>query len=190
MKIPIEISARHIHLCRKDIDILFGKNYQLQILKEISQTGQFATQETLTLINKENKIENVRIIGPERNESQVEISITDCYKLKVTPIIRISGDIKGTPGITIQGPKGKVQLKQGVIVSKRHLHISEEQNKKFNFKNNQTISIKVKGERGLIFDNVVVRLGQGNNLSFQIDTDEANSAGIIGKGEGEIFRLD
>jgi putative phosphotransacetylase len=141
----------------------------------------------LTLINKENKIEKVRIIGPERKSTQVEISITDCYKLKITPVIRISGDIKGTPGIVIQGPKGKIQIKEGVIVAKRHLHISDEQNKKLKLKHNQLVSIKVKGERGLIFENVVVRLGEGNELSFQLDTDEANSAGINGKSEGEII---
>lgn len=187
MKIPVEISARHIHLSKEDFEKLFGKKYKLKILRKISQLGQFAAKETLTLINGNRKIENVRIIGPTRNETQVEISKTDAVYLKIKPPVRVSGDLKNTPGIILKSKKATIKINNGIIISKRHLHISNEEGNKLGLKNNQEISIKVSGERGLIFDNIIVRKGEGNHLSFQIDTDEANAAGISGKMFGELY---
>lgn len=184
--IPIEVSARHIHLTQKHIDELFGKEHKLTKLKSVSQSGQFAANETVNIIHGKNKINNVRIIGPPRDYSQVEISITDAIELEIKPVIRLSGDIKSTPGIKLQGPKATIHLTHGVIIAKRHLHVSDEQANKLKLKNHQNISIKVKGERGLIFNNVIVRKGPEHNLSFQIDTDEANAMGINNNSECKI----
>lgn len=186
MKIPIEISARHIHLSQKDLEILFGKNYELKILHKISQPGQFAAQETLTLINGDNKIEDIRIVAPVREHSYAEISLTDARKLKISSQIRVSGDLNNTPNLIVKNSKINKSIKIPVITSKRHLHVSEEQARKLGVKNKQIISIKVDGERGLIFDNIIVRAGDKHWLSFQVDTDEANAAGISGKMFGEI----
>lgn len=188
MKIPIEISARHIHLSQKDLDILFGKDYELKVLHKISQPGQFAAQETLTLINNENEIKNVRIIGPVRKHSYAEISLTDARNLKISPPIRISGDLNNTPNLIVKNNQTNKSIKIPVIIAQRHLHASEQQAKELNLKNHQIISIKVPGERGLIFNNVVVRSGPKHLLSFQLDTDEANAAGIKEKMFGEIIK--
>lgn len=186
MKIPVEISARHIHLSQEDFEKLFGKSSQMSILSKISQPGQFAAKETLTISNGNNKIQNVRIVGPARKKSYAEISKTDAYKLKINPPVRVSGDLENTPKITVTNKNKKIKI--SVIISKRHLHVSEEQAKQLGLENKQIISIKTKGERGLIFDNVVVRAGPGNWLAFQLDTDEGNAAGIQGKTFGEIIR--
>ncbi|MEK6935734.1 MAG: PduL/EutD family phosphate acyltransferase [Nanoarchaeota archaeon] len=186
MKIPIEISARHIHLSQKDLEKLFGKNYKLKVLYKISQPGQFAAKETITLINGNNRIENVRIIGPVRKNSQIEISLTDARTLNIKLPIRISENTLFAPKLIIQNKNKKI--KTPAIIAQRHLHVSNEQAKKLNLKNHQIIKIKINGERGLIFNNIVVRAGKGHFLSFQLDTDEANAAGIKGKGIGEIIK--
>ncbi len=186
MKIPVEISARHIHLSQKDFYKLFGKNYQLKELYKISQPKQFAAKETLTISNEGNKIENVRVVGPLRKESYVEISKTDAHKLKINPPIRVSGNLKNAPMVTITNKNKKIKI--SAIISKRHLHLSEEQAKELGLKNKQLISIKIGGERGLIFENVIVRAGEGNWLSLQLDTDEGNAAGIQGKTFGGIIK--
>ncbi|MEM4261213.1 MAG: phosphate propanoyltransferase [Candidatus Woesearchaeota archaeon] len=187
MKVPIEISARHVHLSKDDLYKLFGKNYILKIKNQLSQPGQFAAKETLTIKNGKNIIENVRIIGPCRNISQVEISKTDAIKLKLNPPVRVSGDIDGTPGLILIGPKGKMILKKGVIIAKRHLHISPEEAKKNNLLDKQIISIKVAGERSIVYNEVIVRSRENiDKLSFQLDTDEANAGGIQNGDYGEI----
>jgi propanediol utilization protein len=187
MKIPIEISARHVHLSEKDFEKLFGKTHKLKTLKKISQPKQFSAKQEVELINGKNKLK-ARIIGPTRKKSQCEISMTDAYNLKMKkiPPIRISGDLLNAPKITIQGKKGKIKIP--VIIAKRHLHLTKEQAKKLKLKNKQKISIKVKGKRSLIFNEVIVRSGEGNYLAFQIDTDEGNAAGIKGKSFGEIAK--
>lgn len=187
MEIPIEVSARHIHLSQKDLEALFGKNYKLKVLHKISEPNQFAAKETLTLIHRNNKIGNVRIIGPARKSSQAEISMTDAHKLAIEVPIRVSGDIKNCPKIIARNNKNNKSIKILVIIAKRHLHLSEQQAKELNLKNHQVVSIKVSGKRGLIFDNVVVRAGNKHWLSFQLDTDEANAAGIKGKCFGELI---
>ena len=187
MKIPIELSARHIHLCKDDLEILFGKDYSLTVLKNISQPGQFAAKETVNISNKTNTISNVRIVGPLRDESQVEISKSDAYALKINPPIRISGEIENTPGITITGPSGEVILQKGVIIAKRHLHLSEEEAKKMNLNHKDNISINIFGERSLIFNEVIIRSRKGiDKMAFHLDTDEANAANVISGDYGEI----
>ena len=186
MRIPIEVSARHVHLSKKDLEKLFGKNYKLKVLKKLSQPGQFASKETVTLINQNNKIENVRILGPTRKNSQVEISITDAIKLKIKPVIKLSGNLFNTPKISVKTKKGTVKI--NAIVAKRHLHISEIQAKKLKLKNHQEIKIKTKGKRELIFEKIIVRVDKNFDLAFQIDTDEANAAGIYKKCFGKIVK--
>ena len=187
-KILIEVSARHIHLSQEDLDELFGNGYELNENKKLSQAGEFAAEEKLTIMGPKGQIDNVRIIGPIRNESQVEISKTDGYKLGIIPPVRVSGDIKGTPGVKIIGPAGELELKKGLILSQRHIHMSEADANKFNVHDRQEVSIKVEGDRGLIFNKVIVRVKENFNPSFQIDTDEAN-AGLINNGDlGELIK--
>lgn len=191
-KIIAEVSARHLHLCAKDLEILFGsprgvagKNYSLHKKLDLSQTGQYAAQETVTLVNK-NKSLTVRIIGPTRPATQVELSLTDCKFLDIKPVLKLSGDIKNSSSLTLVGPKGKVKLKTGVIVAKRHLHLASLDAKKWQIKNNQKVSVQVKSERELVFKNIIVRVGEGQTR-LHLDTDEANAAGLK---NGDIVYLD
>ncbi len=188
MKIPIEISARHVHLSEKDMKKIFGKEHEMKLLKDLSQGGNFASKDTVDLINRKNKIENVRVLGKTRKESQCEISLTDAYKLKLNPLpeIRLSGNLKGTTKITIQGKKGKIKIP--VIIAKRHLHANPKEAKKLGIKNNQNISIKTKGRRSLIFNEIKTRVKEHYKLALHLDTDEGNAAGIKGKAFGEIVK--
>jgi propanediol utilization protein len=188
MKIPVEISARHVHLSKNDAEKLFGKNYKLKPVKFLSQPGEFASKETITIVNGNNKIENVRILGPFREKSQVELSLTDAYNLKLNPLpsIKVSGDLSNTTKILVKNNSKTIKIP--VIIAQRHLHCSEEQAKKLNLKNNKIIKIKISGKRGLIFDNVITRVNQNFRLSVHLDTDEANSAGIKGKTFGNIIK--
>jgi len=175
-KIQVEVSARHCHLSQKDADILFGKNYKFKVMKMVSQPDQFATVEEVMIKGLKSEFK-LRIVGPIRKDSQVELSATDCYRLGIKPVIKVSGDIKGTPGAVLTGPKGKITLKQGVIVAQRHLHVSPSEAKDLKVKSGQSVSMGIKGPRGLIFNNVIVRSGAGHKKSFQIDTDEGNACG-------------
>jgi len=186
-KIPVEVSGRHVHLSRKDIDKLFGKDYQLTTLENLSQPGTFATKETLTLINKNNKFKDVRIIGPERDESQIEISKTDAIALEISAPLKLSGDLENTPGITIKGPKKTINLNSGVIIAKRHLHASTTQAKELKLKHNQIIKIQILGKRGLIFNEIITRISDNYELALHLDTDEGNAALINKKTFGKII---
>jgi putative phosphotransacetylase len=187
MRVPIEISARHIHLKKTDLELLFGKGYELKVLRDITQPGQFACRETVTIKNGINEINNVRIIGPCRDYTQVELSKTDAHNLSMDVPIKNSGEINDTPGICILGPKGRLIIKNGVIIPERHLHISPDEAKKLNLRHLQLISISISGKRSLIFNNVVVNSRQNiDKLSFQIDPDEANAADVKNGDYGEI----
>jgi len=187
MKVPIEISARHIHLCQKDLETLFGKGHYLKRKKELTQPGQFAAEETLDIENKERILKGVRVVGPLRDKTQVELSITDAFTLGIKIKIKKSGDVAETPGITLLGPKGKLTLERGVIIPWRHIHISEKEAKKRKLKAGQTVSVKVKGKRAVVFNNVKIRTGKNNKFCLHLDTDEGNAANILGKGNGEIL---
>lgn len=188
MKIPIEISARHIHLCQEDLERLFGKGYKLKPLKKLSQADEFAAQETLTIIGPKDKIENVRIVGPLRDRTQVEVSRTDGYKLGDIPPLRVSGDITGSSPITLVGPKGKIDLKEGLICAKRHIHMSTSEAKKFGVKNRQLISVKISATRTLTFHDIIIRVKPNFKLAFHIDTDEGNAAWVETGEEGELIK--
>ena len=186
-KVTIEISARHIHLCQKDLEALFGRNYKLKKLKKLSQANDFAAKEKIDIKVGNKVIKGVRIVGPVRKQTQIEISLTDAFKTGVKPVLRLSGDLKGTPGaILIKGRK-KIKIKQGVIIAQRHLHCSPKEAELLELKNASFISIKVKGKRGVTFHNIKVRVKQEYNLSLHLDTDEGNSTGILKKGIGKII---
>jgi putative phosphotransacetylase len=178
VKVKVEISARHVHLSKNDLEKLFGAGYKLKPVKELSQEGEFAAEETITLVGPKRQLENLRVIGPARSETQVELAYTDCFSLGIEALLRLSGDIEGSAGAKLIGPAGEVELKEGVIVAKRHLHINQGEAGKLGLKNDDIVEVKVAGERGLIFDNVVVRIKDNFKMSVHVDTDEANAAGL------------
>ncbi|NCN07460.1 phosphate propanoyltransferase [Candidatus Falkowbacteria bacterium] len=185
-KIRIEVSARHCHLSQSDLDKLFGVGYKLKPLKSISQKGQFAAQETIAIKTKGGQLDNVRIVGPVRDQTQIELTLTVARKLKIKPPLKISGDLEGSIGAMLIGPKGQVKIKSGIIVTHRHLHCNPAQAKKLGLKNNQLVSVKTAGERSVTFHNVVVRIRDDFDLSVHLDTDEGNAAmpdGVCGFGE-------
>jgi acetate kinase len=188
LKVPVEVSARHIHLAKKDFEKLFGKQNPISPIKKLSQEGEFAAEEKVSLINKDKRIDNVRILGPFRKNSQVEIALTDAYHLRLNPLpkIKVSGDLANTTKILVHGPKDSAKIP--CIIAQRHLHCSEDEAKKLKIKNNQIIKIKISGKRGLIFDNIIVRTNPKFRASVHLDTDEGNSAGISGKTFGELVR--
>ncbi len=187
--IPVGISNRHIHLKREDIDILFGKGYKLTPIKDLSQPGQYACKEVLTIIGPSLKaIENVRVLGPERPESQVEISRTDSYTLKLNPPVRESGKISNSAPISIIGPKGVVSLKEGCIIANRHIHMSLEDGKKYGLKDNDYVTIDAFSERKTRFFDVQVRVSDKFRLEMHLDTDDANAAGLKNGSKVQIVK--
>lgn len=181
-KIPIGVSARHVHLAQAEVEQLFGENYQLTPKFELSQPGQFAAEETVVIAGPKGSIERVRILGPARSLSQVEVSWTDAMKLGLKPPLRISGDIQGSSPVTLIGPKGSVVLNEGLIIAQAHIHMSPADSARFQVVDGQSVQIKVEGIRPIILSNVVIRVSERYRLEMHIDTDEAN-AGFIQQGE-------
>ena len=177
--IPIGVSNRHIHLSAADLETLFGKGYELTPIKELSQPGQYACKEVLTLVGPSMRpIENVRVLGPVRKVSQVEISATDSYVLKVKPPVRESGNIKDSAPIRIIGPKGIVELSEGCIIANRHIHMSPSDAEKFGVVDGAYVDIDVNGKRRTRWFDVQVRVHKDFRLEMHVDTDDANAAGI------------
>lgn len=176
--IPVGVSNRHIHLSQADLDTLFGPGYQLTPIKDLSQPGQFACKETVTICGSKGAIEKLRVLGPVRAKSQVEILTGDGFKLGVKAPARLSGELTGTPGITVVGSKGSVQLSEGLIVAQRHIHMTPADAAVFGVGNGQTVQIEVTGSRGGIFDNVAIRVTDTSTLECHIDTEEANAMDI------------
>jgi putative phosphotransacetylase len=177
-QMPVGVSNRHIHVTQKHLEVLFGKGYALKEMKALSQPGQYAAEECLIIAGPKGSIEKVRILGPVRPDTQVEISMTDSFRLGIKGVVKNSGDIAGTPGCVLIGPKGSVVLDKGVIVAARHMHISAAEAATMGLKDMDVVSVKSKGERGVTFNNVLVRVSDKFALDFHIDTDEANGAGI------------
>ncbi|MEW9674011.1 phosphate propanoyltransferase [Ammoniphilus sp. 3BR4] len=175
-EIPVGVSARHVHLSTDHIDVLFGQGYPLQILKELSQPGQFAAKETVMLAGPKSVIDKVRILGPARRKTQVEVSLTDAQRLGVSPPIRDSGDLNGSSPITIIGPKGSIYLHEGVIIANRHIHMSEEEALQFQVQDGDGVLVMSQSERPILFSDVNIRVSSRYRLEFHIDTDEANAA--------------
>lgn len=173
----IETSARHVHVSREHLDILFGEGYELTKKKDLSQPGQFACEERVAVIGPKGQYPAVSILGPVRPATQVELSASDARSIGVTAPIRESGDIEGSGGCRIVGPKGEIEIEQGVIVAKRHIHATPADAEKYGLEDKQIVSVKVETDgRSLIFGDVVVRVSEKFSLAMHIDTDESNAA--------------
>lgn len=176
--VPVGVSARHVHLTQEHVETLFGKGYELTKKKDL-MGGQFASNEMVTIVGlKLRCIENVRILGPVRKKSQVEVSKTDAIKLGVNVPIRESGDVKGSAPIALVGPKGALYLEEGCIVAMRHIHMSPADAKAAGVKDGDIVSVKAENERGTVFNHVKIRVDESFTLEMHIDTDEANSSGV------------
>ena len=176
--IPVEISAHHVHLSQADVDKLFGPGHQLTPEHELSQPGQFACAEKVHLVGPKGRIANVRVLGPTRKETQVEIAMTEQFKVGIQPPIRESGDLAGTPGMTLEGPYGSAVIERGVICAQRHIHMTPEDALRFRVRDKYIVRVRIEGERELIFGDVVVRVNPAYRLAMHIDTDEGNAANI------------
>ncbi|MDO4280376.1 MAG: phosphate propanoyltransferase [Peptococcaceae bacterium] len=176
--VPVGISNRHIHLSQADLDALFGAGYALTPMKDLSQPGQFACKETVTICGPKGAIEKVRVLGPVRSATQVEIVAGDSFKLGVKAPVRLSGDLAGSPGITIVGPKGSVQLAQGVVVAQRHIHMNPADAQALGVHDGQIVKIAVEGARGGVYNNVAIRVTNTSQLECHLDTEEANAMGV------------
>ncbi|MDR2457353.1 MAG: phosphate propanoyltransferase, partial [Clostridiales Family XIII bacterium] len=171
MKVPVGISNRHIHLSKKDLNTIFGPNYELTPIKDLSQPGQFACKETVTVAGPKGAIEKIRILGPVRNETQVEILAGDCFKLGIKKVVRLSADLDGSPGVTIIGTKGSVYLEKGAIVAKRHIHMTEKDAAILGYKDGQIVGIKVSGDRAGTYGETIIRVSNSSALDCHIDTE-------------------
>ncbi len=185
--VPVASSARHVHLCRADVERLFGAGYRLQRLKDLSQPGQFACKEQVTVVGPRGQLERVRVLGPERKATQVEVSLTDTFGLGIKAPVRMSGKTQGTPGCKLVGPAGSIELSEGVIVAARHLHLSAAQAARFGLRDGQPVRLRAEGERATVLENVIVRAGDGHDMEVHIDTDEANAIAMAGSTMMEIL---
>ena len=189
-KFIVETSARHIHVTEEQFKILFGVDAVMHNKKDLSQPGQFAATERLDVVGPKKTIPNISILGPARKAAQVEVSFTDARTLGVTAPVRESGDVAGSAPCKLVGPCGEVEISEGVIVAKRHIHMTPADAERLGVKDNQIVAVKVGGNgRELIFGDVVVRVSDKFALAMHIDTDEANAAGCAGEVYGEIVEL-
>ena len=188
-KVLVETSARHVHLTEEHVEALFGKGATLTVKKMLSQPGQFASEERVTLVGPKKSIANVSILGPVRSATQVEVSLTDARTLGVSAPVRESGDIAGTPGIKIVGPAGEIDVEEGVIAAKRHIHFTPEDAEQFGVEDKEIVSVKIdSADRSTVFGDVVVRVSPKFAAAMHIDTDESNAACAFGECYGEIIK--
>ncbi len=186
-KIMVETSARHVHVTQETLEALFGKGAELTVKKMLSQPGQFASEQKVTIVGPKGEMA-ASILGPCRKDNQVELSLTEARKLGLTPPVRESGDTAGTPGCKLVGPAGEVELECGVIAAKRHIHLTPETAAEIGVQDKQIVSVKVDTDgRSLIFGDVIIRVSSSYAPAMHIDTDECNAAGISGTVEGEII---
>ena len=186
----IEVSARHAHLNKEAVDVLFGKNYTLTPKKQLSQPGQYVCEEKVDIIGPKSKIENVSIIGPQRDYVQVEVSATDARKLGAQAPLRESGDLKLSAGCKLVGPEGELEIENGLIVAKRHIHATLEDAESLGIKDGEIVWVLAQNcKRKLIFGDVVFRVSPNFSLAMHIDTDEANAAGCWPDGRGKIVKI-
>ena len=187
-EIPVGISNRHIHLSKRDLNTLFGYGYELNKFKDLSQPGQFAAKETVTICGPKGAIEKVRILGPTRNQTQVEILAGDTFKLGIKTEPRMSGELKNTPGVTIIGKCGAVTTREGLIIAERHIHMSLEDAKEFGVKDGDNVKIETEGLRSGILNNVTVRANDNSSLECHLDMEEANAMGLNSKSIIKIIK--
>ena len=178
LMVEVEASGRHVHLSRADVEDIFGKGHQLKRVKDLSQPGQFVCEERVSLTGPKGTIQNVVVLGPERKETQVEVSMTDSLSLGIKPPVRLSGDIDGSPGITISYGERKIQKEKGVIIAQRHMHITPEDANRLQVKDKEILKIKVFGSRPVIFEDTIVRISKDFQTYVHIDYDEANACGF------------
>ena len=176
---PVAISARHVHLSKDHFEKLFGQGKKMAMWRELSQPGQFACEETVEVSGPKGSIKKLRVLGPPRSETQVEVSVSDSFTLGIKPEIRMSGNIAGTPGCTITGPAGKITIDRGVIAAARHVHLSPEQAALYGIKDGDVVSIKTPPPREGVLGNIIARVAKDFNLEVHLDTDEANGSGIL-----------
>ena len=186
-KILVEMSARHIHVTQADLEKLFGEGATLTPKRELSQPGQYLSEERVDLIGPKKTIANVSILGPTRPETQVEISLTDARTLGVSAPVRMSGDVAGTGSVTIKGPAGEITIEEGVIAAKRHIHMTPEDAEKMGLKDGQNVSVRVETERGIVFEETVLRVSEKFATAMHIDTDEANAVALPREAYGTIL---
>jgi acetate kinase len=185
--IPIAVSAHHVHLTKAAVEQLFGKEYQLKVRNLLSQTGQWAAEETVDVLGPRGEIQRVRILGPCRSANQIEIAETEAYKLGVDAPVRLSGDVADTPIVTLRGPQGSMQT-NGLLAAKRHIHMSTVDAQKYGLKHGDQVEVAVKSDgRDLVFRDVVIRIDPSYITEMHIDTDEANAAHIRHDGVGELI---
>lgn len=190
IKIPIETSARHLHISKEDFETLFGKDAELHYIKELSQPGQYLCQERVTVKGPKGSFENMAILGPFRKETQIELSLTDTRKLGIPGVIRQSGDTSDTPGCTLCGPLGEIEISEGVIVAKRHIHMTPDEAFRLRVRDNDEVFVLTKSYgRALIYADVVVRVNKDFRLSMHVDTDEANAFSSDAEPYGVIIKL-
>lgn len=187
-KLPIALSNRHIHLNTADIEALFGDSHNLCEIKDLSQPGQFACEEKVDLVGPKGSIKGIRVLGPAREKTQIEISFADARQLGIKAPVRESGDLEKSPGIKVVGPKGEVELQEGVIIAARHIHFSEQDAKDFGVKDGDSVKVRVSGERGLIFENVTARVSPKYSLEMHVDLEEGNAAGASNGDMVEIIK--
>jgi putative phosphotransacetylase len=188
-KLTVHASARHMHVSREDLDVLYGPGYELTVDRPLFQEGNFAAQETVTLVGPRSRlISNLRILGPLRKESQVELAFTDAISLGIDAPIRLSGNIEGTPGCFIMGPKGVVELKRGVIRAAIHVHMNPEEAAHFGVRQGDLMNLRVGGDAGVAFNRVHVRIDPKARLNVHMDTDEANGCGLHLAKDIELFK--
>ena len=186
-KILVETSARHIHVCEATLKTLFGEGATLTNKKDLSQPGQFACEEKVEVVGPKGSLK-MSILGPTRPVDQIEVSYTDARTLGITPPVRESGDTAGTPGVKLVGPCGEVEISEGVMVAKRHIHMTPEDAAEIGVEDKQIVKVQIETARPLIFDDVVVRVSPKFALAMHIDTDECNAAGAFGQVYGEIVK--
>lgn len=187
MKVSIGVSNRHVHLTKEHLNILFGEGYNLEKKNDLNQVGQFASTSLVTIKTEKGEISNVRVLGPVRNYTQVEISKTDAYKLGLNPPVRNSGDIKNSESITIIGTKGEVKIEEGCIIAARHIHILPSQMKAYGLEDRKTVNVKLNGEKGGIITNVYLKVSEDAFFELHLDTDDANAHLIKNGAIGEII---
>lgn len=186
-EVPTGVSNRHVHICQKDLEALFGRS-ELTVMKPLFQPGQFAAEEKVTLVGPKRSIEGVRILGQMRDYTQVEISRTDSYILGVEPALRDSGDLEGTPGIILRGPKGEITLDRGVIIARRHIHMTEAEAEQFGVKDKDLVNVVAGGDRPIVFCDVLVRVNNEYALEMHVDTDEANAGFVVNGQQLKVYR--
>lgn len=185
-RVPLGVSNKHLHLTQEDVEILFGKGHQLTNIKDVKQPGQFACAETVKIIGPRGEFSKVRVLGPARKKTQIELAMTDCRTLGVKAPVRESGVLEDSPGVTLVGPCGQIELKNGVIVALRHIHMTPDIAQALGLKDKDCVGVEASGDRPLLFRDVLVRVGENYAYEMHVDTDEANAGGLK---NGDLLKI-